>query len=175
MPKLVLHDQTDFIRTCLASNSNFCNIIHAARDTYSPSAVLSLDTKKAFERLEWVNLWLVHGLALTLNLSNVRRLRTVTVLLGLLQEINPPHNFPFHVCVFKAVLFNHCYVEAENSRPGQQQQPRVVSVDKLTDSMDAKQGRHAYFCTHHPFSLPFKQHTNANTTHALLVQTGVVS
>lgn len=84
MPKLVQHDQTDFIRTCLASVSNFCNIIHAARDTCSPSAVLFPDAQKAFERLEWVNLWLVHGLALTLNLSNVRRLYTVTPLLGLL-------------------------------------------------------------------------------------------
>lgn len=52
---LVHHDQVGFIRKRNSSDNirRFLNIIWAVRDSNSPTAAISLDAEKAFDRVEW--------------------------------------------------------------------------------------------------------------------------
>lgn len=61
MTKLIHHDHTGFIRSHKAAD-NICrplHVLHFSRDINSPCAVLFLDSKKAFDGLEWDYLWSV--------------------------------------------------------------------------------------------------------------------
>jgi len=55
IPTFVSCDQTGFIKSRLAADNvrRLLHIVDAAVDKTAPAAVLSLDTMKAFDRLEW--------------------------------------------------------------------------------------------------------------------------
>ena len=55
MPTLVSCDQTGFTKSRLAADDvrRLLHIVDAAVDKTAPAAVLSIDTMKAFDRLEW--------------------------------------------------------------------------------------------------------------------------